>query len=127
MAESKNELYANGWECKAGRCPKYDYSSPIAGDIKVDGSWELIFCRYADAVGLTWKRNKQRFPYVRPDGKDSTYQPDFYVDEWKSYVEVKGYETDLDTAKWSQFPEKLTVLRKNEISELDEWLKSAPC
>lgn len=127
MSESKNELYASGWECKAGRCPKYDYSSPIAGEIKVDGSWELIFCKYADAAGLTWRRNKTRFTYIKPDGKSSTYQPDFYVDDWKSYVEVKGYETELDKAKWSQFVEQLRILRKKEISELDEWLKSAPC
>lgn len=127
MSESKNKLYASGWECKAGRCPKYDYSSPIAGDIKVDGSWELVFCRYADANNLTWIRNKKRFRYIKPNGVESTYQPDFYVKEWGSYVEIKGYETDLDKSKWSQFPERLKILRKQEISELDEWLKSAPC
>lgn len=77
MAESKNKLYASGWECKAGRCKKYDYSSHIAGDIKVDGTWELIFCKYADAMNLTWRRNITRFPYVKPNGKSSTYKPDF--------------------------------------------------
>ena len=129
MSETAKMRYADGWECKAGRCPKYDYSSPIAGDIKVDGSWELIFCKYADAKKLKWNRNKVRFNYVKPDGKESTYQPDFYVDEWDAYVEVKGYETDLDKSKWEQFPKnlKLKILRKKEISELDEWLKSAPC
>lgn len=127
MSESRNELYANGWECVAGRCPKYDYESPIAGKIKVDGSWELAFCEFADRIQLDWKRNKKRFPYTKPDGTKSTYQPDFYVNELKSYIEVKGYETDLDKAKWEQFPEKLIVLRKKEIGELDEWFKSAVC
>jgi hypothetical protein len=127
MSESKRTLYASGWECIAGRCPKYDYESPIAGKIKVDGSWELEFCRFADEKKLNWKRNKKRFPYTRPDGKTSTYQPDFYVEELNSYIEVKGYETDLDIAKWKQFPEKLIILRKKEIGGLDEWLKSLPC
>ena len=127
LAESKNALYASGWECVAGRCPKYDYESPIAGKIKVDGSWELIFCEFADRIQLDWKRNKKRFPYIKPDGTKSTYQPDFYVSNLKSYIEVKGYETDLDKAKWEQFPEKLIVLRKEEIGELDEWFKSAVC
>lgn len=127
MSESKRKLYASGWECKAGRCKKYDYFSPIAGNIKIDGTWEMIFCRYADFVRLTWKRNKERFPYLRPDGVWSSYQPDFYVEEWQSFVEIKGYETELDRAKWSQFPYNLTILRKQEIRELDERFKSAPC
>ena len=127
LSDKINERYTNGWECVAGRCKKYSYSSPIAGEIKVDGSWELIFCRYADASGLTWTRNTKRFGYIKPDGKSSTYLPDFFVEEWNCYVEVKGYETDLDKAKWDQFPEKLKILRRKEIGELDEWLKSAPC
>lgn len=127
LSKKMKERYDSGWECVAGRCPKYNYSSPIAGDIKVDGSWELTFCQYADKVGLTWRRNLDRFVYIKPDGKKSTYQPDFYVAEWNSYVEVKGYETELDRAKWSQFPENLIILRRSDISELDERLKSAPC
>lgn len=121
MSESKKALYATGWECIAGRCPKYDYESPIAGKIKVDGSWELAFCEFADKMQLNWERNKKRFPYTKPDGTKSTYQPDFYVKELKSYIEVKGYETDLDKAKWEHFPENLIVLRKKEIGGLDEW------
>lgn len=42
-------------------------------------------------------------------------------------IEVKGYETDLDKAKWKYFTEKLIVLRRKEIGELDEWFKSAVC
>jgi len=129
MRDNINARYASGWECVAGRCKKYDYSSPIAGDIKVDGSWELIFCKYADAAKLNWKRNKQRFNYVKPNGKQSTYCPDFFVYDWNSFIEVKGYETDLDRAKWEQFPKNLSIkiLRGKEIGELDEWLKSTPC
>jgi len=127
MSDIKKALYDSGWECVAGRCKKYDYESPIAGKIKVDGSWELIFCRFADRINLDWKRNKKRFSYIKPDGNKSTYQPDFFVKELNSYIEVKGYETDLDQAKWSQFPKKLIVLRKKEIGELDEWFKSAVC
>ena len=122
MAAKKNALYAAGWEPTCGRCKKYDYSSPIAGNIKVDGRWELELCCYLDAQNLTWSRNRKRFNYVKPDGKPSTYQPDFYVEEWGGYVEVKGYETDLDRCKWSQFPAPLKILRRKEIGELLEWL-----
>lgn len=129
MSENIKQRYASGWECTAGRCKKYTYVSPIAGEIKVDGTWELTFCKYADAMQLKWGRNTKRFPYIKPNGKASTYSPDFFVEDWDSYIEVKGYETDLDKAKWDQFPKELSlrVLRRKEIGELDEWLKSAPC
>jgi hypothetical protein len=127
MSKSRKALYESGWECSAGRCLKYNYISPIAGDIKVDGSWELRFCEFADKKQLKWKRNKKRFSYIKSDGKESTYQPDFYLEDYKCYIEVKGYETDLDKVKWSQFPEKLIVLRKKEIGGLDEWFKSFIC
>ena len=121
ISEQKKKLYASGWECTAGRCPKYDYDSPIAGSIKVDGSWELKFCEFADKYDLKWTRNKKRFDYIRPNGKLSTYQPDFYIEDFKTYIEVKGYETDLDKCKWGQFPDSLIVLRRNEIFDLDKW------
>lgn len=127
MSENIKQRYANGWECSAGRCKKYSYSSTIAGEIKVDGSWELIFCQYADATKLNWRRNTKRFPYIKPDGKAATYLPDFFVEDWNSYVEVKGYETELDAAKWKQFPEELSlkVLRRKEIKELEDVLQGA--
>lgn len=127
MSISAKDRYLAGWECVAGRCKKYEYESPIAGKVKVDGTWELVFCKYLDAKKLTWVRNKTRFKYTRPDGRESTYQPDFFVEEWQTYVEVKGYETDLDKSKWSQLPHPLKVIRRKEICEMDEWLKSTPC
>lgn len=122
MSISKIELYASGWEPTCGRCKKYDYLSPVAGNIKVDGRWELALCYYLDAQKLTWSRNRERFNYIKSNGKSSTYQPDFYVNEWNSYIEVKGYETDLDRCKWSQFPAPLRILRKKDIEEVLEWL-----
>lgn len=119
LRKKKQELYATGWEPTCGRAKKYDYFSPIAGKIKVDGTWELIVCKHFDSLGIKWERNRKRFPYIRPDGKAATYQPDFYVEEWDSYVEVKGYQTELDNAKWAQFPHSLEVWKKAKIKELE--------
>ena len=119
MSDAKKELYANGWEPTCGRCKKYDHISPIAGHIKVDGTWELATAKYLDSINVTWCRNKKRFPYVKLDGKISTYQPDFYVETWDTYIEVKGYETDLDRIKWSQFPAKLEVWREDKIKTME--------
>lgn len=115
---AKKKLYASGWEPICGRCKKYNYNSPIAGDIKVDGTWELLYCNYLDSVQVNWKRNKNRFSYINLEGKKSTYQPDFWIEDWNTYVEVKGYETDLDRCKWSQFNEPLKIIRKSDIENI---------
>lgn len=118
ISHAKKALYATGWEPTCGRCKKYDYISPMAGTIKVDGRWELITAHYLDSIGVQWARNRKRFPYIKPDGSSSTYQPDFYVHDWNSYLEVKGYETDLDQSKWSQFPHKLLVWKRETINSI---------
>lgn len=120
MSLSRKTLYESGWEAVAGRCKKYDYVSPIAGAIKVDGTWELAVCKYFDKMKFKWERNKRRFHYIKPDGNNATYQPDFYVYDWQSYVEVKGYETELDRCKWSQFIESLKIFKIEDIKQIME-------
>lgn len=119
ISESIKLRYASGWEPTCGRCKKYDYESPIAGKIKVDGTWELKVAKHLDELNVHWIRNKKRFDYIKPDGSKSTYQPDFYVKDWDIYLEIKGYETELDRAKWKQFPEKLQVWYKDKIDKLE--------
>lgn len=109
--------YNNGWLPKAGRCKKYNYYSPVAGDVSLDGTWELAVAMWLDINGYNWIRNKNRFEYVNLKGITSYYTPDFYVTELHSYIEVKGYETELDRCKWSQFPEKLLVWKQKELTE----------
>ena len=113
-----NERYANGWEVKCGRCKKIEYISDIAGIIKVDGSWELKVAQYLDKNNIRWERNKKRFDYINLKNKKSTYCPDFYIYDWNTYLEVKGYKTELDDCKWSQFAEPLIVWNKQELKKL---------
>lgn len=123
--ESKEKLktaiekrYAAGWKPKAGRCKKYNHMSPIAGNVLVDGTWELKVAQYFDAQGYTWNRNTKRFPYINLNNKPSYYTPDFWVKELGGYVEVKGYETDLDRCKWKQFSLPLLVWKLKELQDL---------
>ena len=109
------QRYENGWEVKAGRCKKIKYVSPIAGEVLLDGSWELATAQYLDSLQLHWERNKKRFSYINEQGKLSTYCPDFFVRSWESYLEVKGYETRKDKLKWGQFPEPLLVWKREDL------------
>jgi len=114
---SINKRYENGWLPKAGRCKKIWHDSPIAGIVRVDGSWELEVAKYLDRLRVKWKRNKNRFAYMH-EGKERFYTPDFFVEDYNCYIEVKGYETEKDRSKWSQFDHKLIILKKNEIKAI---------
>lgn len=111
--------YKNGWEPICGRSPKIKYESYISGKMTLDGTWELLVAIYLDNCELHWKRNKKRFNYYNTiKGMISTYCPDFYVEEWKCYIEVKGHITYLDYLKWGQFPERLKIWDKYELIRL---------
>ena len=118
LSEIAKIRHSSGWNPVCGRAKKYDYHSNVAGDISVDGTWELLVAEYLDSLGVTWYRNKNKFVYIHLNGKEATYTPDFYVKDWDSYIEVKGYETALDKCKWSQFPHKLLVWKKEKINEI---------
>lgn len=119
LSDKMKKRYESGWESTAGRCKKISYESPIAGKIKVDGNWELRVAKYLDDIKVNWERNKKRFEYFNHlKNRISTYCPDFYVSDWKCYLEVKGYKTDLDEIKWSQFSEKLEIWDKKKLDSL---------
>lgn len=103
--------YDEGWEPKAGRSPKYKYKN-----FTVDGSWELEFCKWADDNGLYFEKNYDRFDYFF-NGKWRKYKPDFKIDD-NTYVEIKGYQTNKDLAKWRYFDYNLIILKKNQIKRI---------
>lgn len=110
-----NINYANGWQSKAGRCKKIFYTSNICGQVKLDGTWEKFLAEYFDSNNINWIRNTKRFKYYF-ENKYRWYTPDFYLVDFKCYVEVKGYETIKDKAKWSQFTDQLVILKKEEFN-----------
>jgi len=109
--------YEEGWLPKAGRCKKYVHTSPIAGIIHLDGTWELAVAKWLDSKQYNWKRNTKRFQYINLKNSISHYTPDFWVEELGGYLEVKGYETALDRCKWSQFTEPLLIWKNKELKE----------
>lgn len=68
-----------------------------------------------------------RLLFVKYRYGSRTYFPDFYLPNLDLYIEVKGYERERDLAKWSQFPEKLIVLKKQEIEEIKKGTFSGLC
>lgn len=88
----------------------------IVDGIKLQGQWEVDFYLWAKAQGLNPKRPNIAFKYTW--NGERLYHPDFYIETLDLYVEVKGYETDRDRAKWSQFPKTLRIIKAAEINQI---------
>ena len=88
----------------------------IVDGIKLQGQWEVDFYLWAKVAALDPKRPTEAFKYEWHG--DRWYHPDFYIPSLDLYIEVKGYETDRDRAKWLTFPKKLRIIKEAEIKQI---------
>jgi hypothetical protein len=115
ISETINKKVKEGtWHTSLAKHMHIEYNG-----IDLHGSWELAYAKYLDANNIRWIRNKDSFTYVY-DGKERKYTPDFYLIDSDEYIEIKGYKTKKDEAKWSQFPKhrKLIILMRKEFKDL---------
>jgi predicted nucleic acid-binding Zn ribbon protein len=85
-----------------------------------NSSWELAWIIYQLEHGITPERNKEGFSYTF-DNKLRKYYPDFKIEN--EYFEIKGYHSKQVDAKIQQFPHKLTILHKNDLKEIFEYVE----
>ena len=86
--------------------------------VNLKGSWELKVAEWLDKNKVKWENEANPQPYYWNDGWH-LYFPDFYIRELDTYIEVKGYKTKRDEAKWSQFKGTLLIIDKTNIFELE--------
>lgn len=91
-----------------GRVKQFEYDG-----IKFQGKWELDFYKYCKENEIQIERSNEWFEYEWNGTRK--YFPDFFLREKNLYIEVKGYETERDLAKWKNFPKRLKVIRKDDI------------
>jgi hypothetical protein len=108
---------AGGLREGSGRGVKTWYESPIAGRVYLRSTYELIYAKFLDSRQIKWKANKKSFEYLFED-KERRYYPDFYLIDEDCYVEIKGFKTKQDEAKWKVFPHKLKVLFGKDLEKL---------
>jgi len=113
-ASVRNKIVEGTWHTSLARRMHFNYNG-----VDLHGTWELSYAKYLDQNNIKWIRNKDSFAYIF-EGKERRYTPDFYLIESDEYIEIKGYKTEKDEAKWSQFPKhrKLTVLMEDELKML---------
>jgi hypothetical protein len=98
-----NKVKNGEWHVSLAKDHHYNYKN-----VDLHGKWELNYAMWLDKNSISWQRCKDSFSYVY-EGKTRRYTPDFYLPESDEYVEIKGYKTDKDDAKWSQFPKYRTL------------------
>jgi hypothetical protein len=114
---------ANGtWHYSFSKVRTHEFISKFAGKVNLMGKWELEYAKYLDNNNIEWRRPKEKF-YYEFDGLKSGsgyYTPDFFLVNEGVYIEIKGYETDKDRAKWDWFPQdqKHKVLKYKDLKEL---------
>ena len=106
-----------------GKCAWFPHTNKWGESCKLQGTWELKVAMFFDENNIRWNKNLIGYKYIHQN-KERLYFPDFFLKEYNLYIEVKGYETDKDISKWSQFSFKLEIIKKNEIKDLKKWWKN---
>lgn len=81
-----------------------------------DSSYELAFVIYCLDHNIPLQRNHTSFCY-KYKGETHNYFPDFIINN-DTYIEIKGYATELDKAKWDAFPSDINfeLIDKSKIT-----------
>jgi len=87
----------------------------------LDSGWEVRLARHLDKLNIKWSRGNF-IPY-RLGEKQRKYYPDFYLNDFDSYIEVKGYWTDESRTKISAVISQnpITLIILNSIEEIDNF------
>jgi hypothetical protein len=105
---------------KVGQCKWFDYEHSNGTIYKVQGTWELAFIKWLDEKNLKFTCHRGRIPYTL-DGKEKNYYPDFWIDEWSSYVDVKAevwYDENKFNAIRKNCDKEVKILFKEQLLEL---------
>ena len=117
-AETKAKLSLNsgGYRKGSGRGKSGWYK-----DIWCDSTWELAWIIYAHEHNIQFTRNSKKFEYSY-QGKKRGYIPDFLLED--HYLEIKGYLTEIDTAKFTANLDKsLKILKKEDMLPILDFAK----
>lgn len=111
----KEKISNDDWHLSFSKARTIEYHKE-----KFQGSWEVNFAKYLDAKDIKWIRPTEKFDYIF-NNTVCKYLPDFYLPDYDLYIEIKGYPTERDFAKWNSFPndKKLDVYFGDELLKLN--------
>jgi hypothetical protein len=96
------------------------YTSPFAGKVWLESSWEFKVAQSLDENKIKWIRPSP-IPWVNNLGIDKKYYPDFYLTDYNTYLDPKNnfcQQTDAEKIQKVKklISQKLLILNKNELS-----------
>ena len=122
-SEKNRQAWADGKfdGVRVGQCKWHDYTHSNGTLYKVQGNWELAFIKWLDENDLTFTCHRGRIKYKLGE-KEKNYYPDFYVEDWGCYVDVKArhfYSEDKFKAIEFHNPDiKVKLLFKEDLLKL---------
>jgi len=96
--------------------------------VEMDSTWEVAMAKRLDKLNIRWDRDESiKIHYQNEKGKNKNYIPDFYLPEFKLFIEVKGYWTDAARYKMKdvqeRYPNSFLILESlEEISKVNRRL-----
>jgi hypothetical protein len=85
-------------------------------------SWEANFAKWCDLSGIKWEYEPKVFD-VFLCSKKHGYLPDFYLPEFDTWIEIKGYLSKDAKAKFEEFKKQhkrinIELFEKNRLCEI---------
>ena len=106
---------------KVGQCKWHEFKSKSGTLYKVQGTWELAFIKWLDENDMKFTCHRGRIPYVL-NGEEHSYYPDFYVEDWECYADVKApyfhNEEKFKAIRESNKDISIKILFKEDLKEL---------
>ena len=96
--------------------------------VLMDSTWEVAMAERLDHLKIAWERKEDmKLPYYSKTGRKRNYIPDFYLPDYDTYIEVKGYWTDAARYKMKdvqeRYPNSFLILESlEEISKVNRRL-----
>jgi hypothetical protein len=100
------------------------HTSWLGNEEVLHGGWELKVAKYMDEQKINWCKSKEHFTYIF-EQREHEYFPDFYLQDYDLFIEVKGQVMPKDLEKWKQFPKKLLIIDQKTIKNLPQFFTSS--
>lgn len=87
----------------------------------MDSGSELTFAKMMDSNNITWDKNTTKYYIYTYNGKSGKYYPDFYLEDYDLWVEIKGeyYVRDGDDARLASVGNIIKIMSKELRKEQD--------
>ncbi len=85
--------------------------------VRYHSTWEYEVACYLSKNNIDWTRDIDPISYWWNDGWH-LYFPDFYLPNFDIFIEVKGYQTKRDIAKWKHTTKPLLILKEKELAAI---------